>query len=76
MGIYDVVNEIVIADTINDSFSLIAWVHGNPAILFINLWSLHEGPDGTTHHWDRLLIGHYQNLTNWINLYSFAEKLT
>ena len=73
---HDVVYKVVKVGAIDEALSLVARVHGSPAELVVFLLPLHEGPDWTTHHWDRLLVRHDQNLTNLINLNSFTEELT
>ena len=73
---HDVIHKIVKVGAIDEALSLISLVHGGPAELVVFLLSLHEGPDWTTHHWDRLLVRHDQNLTNLIDLNSITEELT
>ena len=72
----DIIHQVVKVGSIDESLSLVAWVHGSPAKLFIGHLSLHEAPHRTTHHWDRLFVWHDQELTNFINLNSLAEELT
>ena len=66
---------VVLVDTLNQSLSLVAWVHGSPAELVISHLTLHEAPHRTTHHRYWLLPWQDEDLTGLINLHSLPEEL-
>ena len=71
----DVIHKIVKVGSINQSFSLVAWVHGSPAELVINHLTLHEAPHRATHHRHWLLARQDQEFTHCINPNSLPEEL-
>ena len=73
---HDIIDEIVEVGSIDEPLSLVARVHGSPAELVITSLSLHEAPHRTTHHRNRLLVRHDQDLSRLINVHSLTEKLT
>ena len=72
---HHVIHEVVIVCSIDQTLSLVARVHGSPAELVISLLSLHEAPDGTTHHRYRLLVWDDEDLAYLVNHNSGAEEL-
>ena len=75
VGAHDIVYKVVEVGAIDESFSLVAWIHGCPAHLIIGHLALHKAPDWTAHDRYWLFVGHDQDLTDFINFYSLAEKL-
>ena len=73
---HDIINEIVEVGSIDEPLSLVARVHGSPAELVIRSLSLHEAPHRTTHHRNRLLVRHDEDLTNFVHLNTLSEELT
>ena len=70
-----IIHQIVKVVTLQETLSLVAGVHGGPAQLVIFLLPLHEGPDRTTHHWDRIKGGEDQHATNLIYVHTRTEEL-
>ena len=73
---HDIIDKIIEVGSIDEPFSLVAWVHGSPAELIISNLSLHEAPHWPSHHRYWLLVGHDENFSCLINIHSFAEELT
>jgi len=66
---------IIPVNSLNQSLSLVAWVHGSPAELVISHLTLHEAPHRATHHRHWLLARQDQDLTHCINFNSLPEEL-
>ena len=75
VGGEDIVHKVVKVGSIDQSLSLVAWVHSSPAELVISHLTLHEAPHGATHHRHWLLAWQDQDLTSLINLNSPPEEL-
>ena len=75
VGGEDIIHEIVKVGPINQSLSLVAWVHGGPTELVVSHLTLHEAPHGATHHRHWFLAGQDQDFTYCINFNSLAEEL-
>ena len=73
---HDIIDEIVEVGSIDEPLSLVARVHGSPAELVITSLSLHEAPHRTTHHRNRLLVWHDQDLSHFVHLNALTEELT
>ena len=72
----DIVHQIVKVGSINESLSLVAWVHGHPAeVAGVPSLSLHEGPHWLALHWDRLLPGDHEDLANIVQHHITVEEL-
>ena len=73
---HDIIDQIIEVGSIDEALSLVARVHGSPAELVIRSLSLHEAPHRTTHHRNRLLVRHDEDLSCLVYVHSLAEKLT
>ena len=73
---HDIIDKIVEVGSIDEPLSLVARIHGSPAELVIMSLSLHEAPHRTTHHRNRLLVWHDEDLTNFVHLNTLTEELT
>ena len=76
---HDIVHQIIEVGPVDKPLPLVTSIHGGPAKLVVTVLlvlALHEAPERTSHdgHW--LLIWHYQDFTDFINLHSLAEELT
>ena len=73
---HDIIDEVIIVDSVNQPLSLVAGVHGGPAELVITSLPLHETPDRAMHDGNGLFVGHDQDLTDLVDLNTLAEELT
>ena len=74
----EVVNHIIQVAPLDEAFSLIASVQGNPAELasfFDLLVSLHEAPDWPPHDGDRFHVRQNEQASSLVNVDSLAEEL-
>ena len=73
---HDIIDKIVEVGSIDEPLSLVARVHGSPAELVITSLSLHKAPHRTTHHRNRFLVWHDEDLSCLIYVHSLTEELT
>jgi len=66
---------IIPVNSLDQSLSLVAWVHGSPAELVISHLTFHEAPHRATHHRHWFLARQDQDLTHCIYLNSLPEEL-
>ena len=71
----DVIDEVIKVVSIDQSLSLVAWVHGSPAELVISHLTLHEAPHRATHHRHWFLARQDEDRAHCINLNSLPEEL-